>query len=479
MVRKVLKILARAMSCIFMMIGICMIITMRWEKVNIGQPNFEKIIFSITTRIEGANMYPFYNLIIFNIIAVVVTLVVTIILFRLRKKIVYRAYGIVSLCLVVICCIYANATMDIYSYVKGHFIKTNIYEENYVDPQSVEIVFPEKKRNLVYIYIESMEITYADEKAGGVMERNFIPNLTALATEGENFSCDGELNGAYEVTGTGWTAASEVAQTSGVSLKDYKRSDAFLPGVVTLGEILRDNGYILEYICGSSALFADKRQYFTEHGEYDIRDYHYMIDNKLIPEDYKVNWGVEDEKVFDYVKDEILRLEEGDAPFCLQITTADTHFPDGYKCRLCGDTSDIQYENVIMCSDKQIYEFVIWLQEQSCYEDTTIVLTGDHLTMDQNYISQKNIPEDYTRRVYTTIINSSCEYTLRYDREFAVFDLYPTTLAAMGARIEGNRLGLGVNLYSDIPTLVEKMGLAKLNSELEKKSVYYDEKLKQ
>jgi phosphoglycerol transferase len=49
----------------------------------------------------------------------------------------------------------------------------------------------------------------------------------------------------------------------------------------------------------------------------------------------------------------------------------------------------------------------------------------------------------------------------------------------MGARIEGNRLGLGVNLYSDIPTLVEKMGLTKLNSELEKKSVYYDETLKQ
>ena len=56
--------------------------------------------------------------------------------------------------------------------------------------------------------------------------------------------------------------------------------------------------------------------------------------------------------------------------------------------------------------------------------------------------------------------------------------MYPTTLAAMGVEIEGDRFGLGVNLYSDVPTLVEEMGLDKLNSELGKKSVYYDEKLK-
>lgn len=127
---------------------------------------------------------------------------------------------------------------------------------------------------------------------------------------------------------------------------------------------------------------------------------------------------------------------------------------------------------------RQISDFVKWLQEQECYENTTIILSGDHLTMDQNYINNKEISQDYKRRVYTTIINSACHYDLGYDREFAVFDLYPTTLAAMGVKVEGDRLGLGVNLYSDIPTLVEKMGLDKLNSELEKKSVYYDEKLK-
>ena len=56
--------------------------------------------------------------------------------------------------------------------------------------------------------------------------------------------------------------------------------------------------------------------------------------------------------------------------------------------------------------------------------------------------------------------------------------MYPTTLAAIGAEIEGDRLGLGVNLFSDTPTLLERYGYDKLNSELEKKSVYYNTKLK-
>lgn len=70
------------------------------------------------------------------------------------------------------------------------------------------------------------------------------------------------------------------------------------------------------------------------------------------------------------------------------------------------------------------------------------------------------------------------KYTLGYDRQFTVFDMYPTTLAAIGAEIEGDRLGLGVNLFSDTPTLLEKYGYYRLNGELGKKSVYYDEKLK-
>lgn len=72
------------------------------------------------------------------------------------------------------------------------------------------------------------------------------------------------------------------------------------------------------------------------------------------------------------------------------------------------------------------------------------------------------------------ILNSVVEYEFGKARSYSAFDMFPTTLAALGYEIPGNRLGLGVNLYSDEPTLVEEMGLKKLNKELVKHSKYYN-----
>ena len=47
----------------------------------------------------------------------------------------------------------------------------------------------------------------------------------------------------------------------------------------------------------------------------------------------------------------------------------------------------------------------------------------------------------------------------------------------MGATIEGNKLGLGVNLFSNQPTLLEKYEISDINRELSGKSKLYDELL--
>ena len=53
-------------------------------------------------------------------------------------------------------------------------------------------------------------------------------------------------------------------------------------------------------------------------------------------------------------------------------------------------------------------------------------------------------------------------------------DLYPTTLAALGATIEGNKLALGTNLFSEEQTLIEKYGFKYVDNELKKVSKFYD-----
>ena len=52
--------------------------------------------------------------------------------------------------------------------------------------------------------------------------------------------------------------------------------------------------------------------------------------------------------------------------------------------------------------------------------------------------------------------------------------MYPTTLAALGVKIEDNKLGLGVNLFSNEKTLIEKYNFNDVNNEFYKKSVFYN-----
>jgi len=51
--------------------------------------------------------------------------------------------------------------------------------------------------------------------------------------------------------------------------------------------------------------------------------------------------------------------------------------------------------------------------------------------------------------------------------------MFPTTLAALGVTIEGDRLGIGTNLFSDTKTLTEIYGYDKLEEELNKNSDFY------
>ena len=156
------------------------------------------------------------------------------------------------------------------------------------------------------------------------------------------------------------------------------------------------------------------------------------------------------------------------------MITVDTHMPYGYICNLCGNDSDFQYYNTISCASRQVSSFVDWIKKQDFYDNTTIVITGDHITMAQGVTEQLN--PDCERKTYTCIINPAVktkDETKR--REYTIFDLYPTTIAALGATIKGDRLALGTNLFSDKETLSEMKGAEAEVKELDKKSDFLDE----
>ena len=86
------------------------------------------------------------------------------------------------------------------------------------------------------------------------------------------------------------------------------------------------------------------------------------------------------------------------------------------------------------------------------------------------YSLSNEVDKEYVRKVYTAFINAPKEPEIKAKRDYTTFDDFPTTLASMGVKIEGDRLGLGTNLFSDVETLSEKYGREFEKNELEKKS---------
>ena len=344
------------------------------------------------------------------------------------------------------------------------------------------------KRNLVYIMLESMETTYLSEALGGGSDVTLIPELYDLALANTNFSHNEGVGGFHATNGASWTIGSIVAQTAGIPLKTpegiddwqngYGKDGIFLPGVTSITGILDEAGYHTTFLCGSDANFGGRKTYYRTHGTDEIYDIYTARKDGIVPKDYFVWWGMEDKYLFEYARQELTEISQQDEPFAFTMLTVDTHHIGGYQCEYCRGEYEETYEQSIACSSRQVLDFVNWLKEQPFWENTTVVITGDHLSMDNGYF-QRNVDENYNRMVYNCILNAPISADNTKNREYCGVDLFPTTLAALGVQIEGDRLGLGVNLFSDTPTLAEQWGFQQFNTELSKASDYYIENFHQ
>lgn len=376
---------------------------------------------------------------------------------------------------------YVDNRFRITDYVKNKTQTTDFYENNYVDPKTVAITQAESgKRNLIYIYLESMESSAASKEDGGLLTENLIPNLTQMAKENISFSDTEKLGGAMQLSTTSWTMAALFATGTGVPwafpIKANEYSEInfeFASGIYGLGDFLQEQGYTQEFLCGSDIRFAGRDKYFKAHGDYEIFDYYTAIEKGYIDEDYFEWWGFEDLKLFEYAKIELERLAAEDKPFNFTMLTVDPHSVGGFHCKKCGNEYENDTYNVVKCADTQIHDFIEWIKKQDFYENTTIVITGDHLRMDTELTGDAETSE---RRIYNCFINSAHKDSAAVNaknRTFTTLDMFPTVISAIGYDIEGDKLGLGVNLFSDEKTLAETMSFDSLNAELEKKSDYY------
>ncbi len=384
-----------------------------------------------------------------------------------------------------------------FGYLRSRFTESEFFESEYVSPKTAgRVTAPEEKRNLLFIELESFETSLFSREHGGLWDVELIPELYALLSDPDAvyFASDGNTHGTLNAYGTTWTPAALIGYTAGIPFKvpvgknNSYHSEDFLSGAWALGDILAANGYRNILVSAATTTFGGVGEYFTAHGGYTIVDKNtpYFIDaagNRLefsIPQSQWNEWGYSDAAAFSMAR-EVLTAQaaSSDEPWHMVIKTTDAHFNgylyeagNGYEGSV--RSHGTQVENVYATTSREVGSFIAWLKEQSFYADTTVVLVGDHPNMLAGLCGSV---EADARGRYNLILNSVVSTENTKDRAFTAFDFYPTILAAAGFTVHGDRLGLGVNLFSDSPTLAEEFGMTVLNAELEKRSDFYIDRI--
>lgn len=328
--------------------------------------------------------------------------------------------------------------------------QTEGFEYARIDPTA-----PKKPRNLVILYLESLERTYMDESRFP----DLTPNLTALENRSVSFTDVGQM------TGANFTVGGMVATQCGAPLilsggENSMKVSSFLSGATCLGDIFGHAGYTLSYFGGASTAFAGKGAFYRTHGYDEVTGLEELLPN--LPEPgYRAEWGIQDDTLFEIANERFDRLTSETAPFVLSILTLDTHHPNGHAetNRACkgltyGDGANPML-NSVLCADYLAGQFVERILQGPDAEDTVIAVMSDHLAMVN---SATNLLEDGSRRNLLMLIDGAqTDASKRVDRPGTTLDIGPTLLSYLGFDVPV--MGLGVDLLGEEQTMPEVLGV--------------------
>ena len=314
--------------------------------------------------------------------------------------------------------------------------------EYYVPPR-VE-TRPEQPRNLITIYLESTENTYAD--AG-----RFGANLIAAHQQATAGWAGYDLR--QDPVG-GWTMAGLVGSQCGIPLKSQlvagdpssftagESVEHFLPGAICLGDVLRAEGYTNAFLGGAHLRFAGKGTFLTDHGFTRLRG----REEWELTEDESVMspWGLSDARLFEHAEQTLAELRAEGGPFHLSLLTLDTHEP-GAVFPSCEDASaPSPIAAALKCSGAALAGFLDHLDQAGYLDDTVVVVMGDHL---KNLSDSDQLRDQLTGAEERTIFfRVHSPDPVSFARPGAdQLSVLPTVLELLGFGLPEGRAGLGVS----------------------------------
>ncbi len=357
------------------------------------------------------------------------------------------------------------------------------FEKNYARLDTTHFKNP-KKKNLIIIFLESMEQGYSDKNIYG---ENLIKELNELQKEGIVFKGHKNSNGAN------FTIGGIAAQTLGVpivrvpfDIHDGKtRFNVLLKNAPSIFNLLKNDGYSTTAFFGTSQKFTAQDNFLQVHGIADVYSREYFeTHNYLLDEENRGadSWGYNDEFLWARFCEYLSNISRSNQPFAAMLETIDTHFPKGFTKKKFEKFNGVQ--DAIRASSIMVSEFISWAKKQPWYKNTTIVIVGDHPWQDPPVDFTQLTKKSHNREIFNVILNSVYSpKTITISDGWSSNDMASTILDAMGieyaatlndGKVVKHRVGIGKSLFFNQKTLMGELGQDNFMKTMNKPSRFYD-----
>lgn len=306
-------------------------------------------------------------------------------------------------------------------------------------------------RHLFVIQVESLQ-NFVIGKT--VNNQEITPNLNQLLSESAYFS------NVFQQIGAGTTSDAEWIVNTGLYPQGMIPTSNSLSGkeAPSLARALKENAY------GSATYHADDVTFWNRDVLYPVLGYEEVFSSEDIPSIKEVGFGPADEVLFDFVASELPRQLETYERIYANIVTVTSHTPFEMPDTMQYLDLPSEYEEMyignylqsIRYVDEQIGSFIQELKDQGIYDESLIVILGDHSGMHGSLVTEEDrqllsgfLGHEYSLKDQFTIpllfTGGNLFDEIEMTRLGGQIDIMPTVLALLG--VDYDHPMMGHNLF--------------------------------
>ncbi|MGM0828339.1 MAG: LTA synthase family protein [Bacillota bacterium] len=253
----------------------------------------------------------------------------------------------------------------------------NYVRASYIEPDK-EMFGVAKDKNLIMVSLESLQNFVINSEMNGKEITPFLNEFIGESYYFDNF---------YHQTQQGKTSDSEFLLDN--SLYPLNRGAVFFTHsgneFESMTEKLGENGYY------TTAMHANNKSFWNRDIMYDSLGYErfYSLPDYEVTEENSVNWGMKDIPFFEQ---SVEHMKEMPQPFSTKMITLTNHYPftldeedkliDPYTSN---DGTVNRYFQTVRYMDEAVKKFITDLKESGLYDNSVIVMYGDHYGISENH----------------------------------------------------------------------------------------------